>query len=263
MTRTAQPAMSADRDFTDVLAMPAQPGARARLLVTACADEPGSVFEGRPVAGDPAEALYDGDVLLDIRRPGQSDCPPGSDAVISLMCCGNLRLVGTSNGLGHGWPERIRPVVATVMKLYAAIEMADGEIYLQPPDTWPRETAGPRPGPLSAAVGPRESAAGSLAPLLEAGMLRAGETLTWRRRNKGVRHTVTVLSGGAVQGTDGRIYPTVSAAARRFGGPGANGWTTWRRSDGTVLNDLRSQLLPRYPHLQPVARRRQSACGPP
>jgi hypothetical protein len=46
----------ASEPFTDVLALPSQPGTRARLLVTACDDGHGSAFEGVAVSGDPGSS---------------------------------------------------------------------------------------------------------------------------------------------------------------------------------------------------------------
>lgn len=138
------------------------------------------------------------------------------------------------------------------MRLYCAVELVGGEIYLQPPEQWPAEpvmvaAAGPQPrltaeGP---GVGP-----GMLAPLLEAGVLQPGETLTWWRRNSGTSYTVTVLPGGALRTADGRVHATVCAAtAHACGQHGSNGWLAWRRADGVSLDNLRQPLLARYPHL--------------
>lgn len=243
----------ASEPFTDVLALQSRPGTRARLLVTVCGDGHGSAFEGVAVGGDPGWVLGGGDVVLDISWPGGPGSHPGTDVAIRQMICGDLVLVAEWEGLGPGWPERARPAVAAVMKLYSAVELAGGEIYLQPPDQWPQESAATppaRPQPQVTAAHNPAVTSGILAALLEAGVLQPGETLTWRRRNKGVTYTVTVLPGGALQTADGRVHATVCAAtANASGRHGSNGWLAWRRADGVSLDDLRQPLLTRYPHL--------------
>jgi hypothetical protein len=101
------------------------------------------------------------------------------------------------------------------MNQYSALELAGGEIYLQPPDQWPPEpviipAAGAQPQATARSHG---VTSGVLAPLLEAGVLQPGETLTWRRRNKGATYTAAVLPGGALQTADGRVHATACAAA--------------------------------------------------
>ncbi len=251
-------ALSSGRDdpasepFTDVLALRPGPGTRAMLLVTACGDQPGTVFEGLADGDSPGWVLADGDVVLDVACPGGPGSPPGTDVTIRQMICGDLVPVAAWEGLASSWPEQARPAVAAVMKLYSALEGAGGEIYLQPPDQWPPEPAtAPPHGPQRQATADSPGVpSGTLAPLLDAGVLRPGETLTWRRRNIGTSYTVTVLPSGALQSADGRIHATVCAATRHAcGRPGRNGWLTWRRADGASLDDLRQPLLTRYPWL--------------
>lgn len=236
----------------NMLALPSRPGTRARMLVTACADEHGEVLEGVPAGQDPGWVLGDGDVVVDIAWPGGPGSHRGTDVAVRQMICGDLVLVARWEGLGSGWPERVRPAVAAVMKLYCAVELAGGEIYLQPPEQWPPEpvmvpAAGLQPQLAAESPGVWP---GMLAPLLEAGVLQPGEILTWRRRNIGTSYTVTVLPGGALQTADGRVHATVCAAtAHACGRHGSNGWLSWRRADGLSLDSLRQPLLARYPHL--------------
>jgi hypothetical protein len=132
---------------------------------------------------------------------------PGTDVAIRQMAGGDLVVVAAWEDLGPGWPERARPAVAAVMNLYSALELAGGEIYLQPPGQWPQPVATPpaRPQPQTTTAHSPPITSGVLAPLLEAGVLQPGETLTWRRRNKGAAYTATVLPGGALQTADGRV----------------------------------------------------------
>src|SRR6266567_6414793 len=240
---------AASEPVTDVLALRPWPGTQARLVVTACGDGPGTVFEGLPAGG---WALAGGDVVLDIAWRDGPGSHPGTDVAIRQMAGGDLVVVAAWEGLRSSWPERARPAVAAVMNLYSALELAGGEIYLQPPGQWPQPAATQpaRPQPQTTTARSPAITSGVLAPLLEAGVLQPGETLTWRRRNKGATYTATVLPGGALQTADGRVHATVCAAAVHVSGIyGSNGWQAWRRADGVSLGSLRQPLLTRYPHL--------------
>lgn len=65
----------ASEPFTSMLALPPRPGAQPRMLVTACADGHGEVFEGVCAGQDLGWVLGGGDVVLDIAGAGG----PGSD----------------------------------------------------------------------------------------------------------------------------------------------------------------------------------------
>ena len=78
----------------------------------------------------------------------------------------------------------------------------------------------------------------SIAQVLEAGLLIAGETLVWERPRKGERWVATVTSEGKLRMDDGREYATPTAAARAVGGSSA-GLTVWKRtSNGQKLSDV-------------------------
>jgi Restriction Enzyme Adenine Methylase Associated len=87
-----------------------------------------------------------------------------------------------------------------------------------------------------------EDLVGRLRPLLEAGMLTAGDQLTWLRRGRGVMHTATVLAGGAIRVNGGEVYLAPAAAAGDLAGYIQKGWNDWRRADGTSLQELRIRL---------------------
>ncbi|MER6424559.1 hypothetical protein [Streptomyces sp. NPDC001137] len=81
---------------------------------------------------------------------------------------------------------------------------------------------------------------GGLAPLIQAGDLKPGETLYWSRPRLGVRHTATVLENGWLM-FEGKPYRTPSGAAVAAAGSQADGWTAWRReSDKVIIGSLRS-----------------------
>lgn len=78
----------------------------------------------------------------------------------------------------------------------------------------------------------------SIAQVLEAGLLIAGETLVWERPRKGERWVATVTSEGKLRMDDGREYATPTAAARAVGGSSA-GLSVWKRtSNGQKLSDV-------------------------
>ncbi|WP_327190586.1 hypothetical protein [Streptomyces xinghaiensis] len=80
---------------------------------------------------------------------------------------------------------------------------------------------------------------GGLAPMIEAGDLKAGEVLYWSRPRLGVRHEATVLQNGWLS-FEGRPYRTPSGAAVAAAGSQADGWTAWRRErDGVIIGSLR------------------------
>ncbi|MET8579357.1 hypothetical protein ABZX39_00540 [Streptomyces collinus] len=80
---------------------------------------------------------------------------------------------------------------------------------------------------------------GGLAPMIESGDLKAGETLFWSRPRLGVRHQATVLPNGWLS-FEGKPYRTPSGAAVAAAGSQADGWTAWRRErDGVIIGSLR------------------------
>ena len=82
---------------------------------------------------------------------------------------------------------------------------------------------------------------GELDALVQAGLLHVGEELIWKRR--GVSHRAVVMSGGALQFSDGRIFESPSGAARALAGYEVNGWRNWARvRDGVRLASLRDQV---------------------
>ncbi|WP_373873362.1 restriction system modified-DNA reader domain-containing protein [Actinoplanes derwentensis] len=82
---------------------------------------------------------------------------------------------------------------------------------------------------------------GELDALVRAGLLDVGEELIWERR--GASHRAVVVSGGALQLADGRIFESPSGAARALAGYEVNGWRNWARArDGVRLASLRDQI---------------------
>jgi hypothetical protein len=84
---------------------------------------------------------------------------------------------------------------------------------------------------------------GLLAPILAAGLLEAGQTLTWHRRNVRETHLVTVDAHGRLQAQDGRVYRSPDQCASALAGYPCKGWHSWRDAHGTRLVALRDQAL--------------------
>lgn len=79
--------------------------------------------------------------------------------------------------------------------------------------------------------------------LLEAGLLRMDEQLTFARPRRRETHVARVAENGWLV-VDGRPYETPSRAARVAADTGqVDGWTAWVTSEGTTLHALRAQLL--------------------
>jgi hypothetical protein len=84
--------------------------------------------------------------------------------------------------------------------------------------------------------------------LLEAGLLRSGDALTWERPRLGRTYRASVLENGGIELEDGRQFSSPSVAAMRAAeAPAVDGWYAWRvdRLQGRLLNDLRIELVQR------------------
>jgi hypothetical protein len=85
-----------------------------------------------------------------------------------------------------------------------------------------------------------------VADLLDAGLLRASQTLVWDRPRLGQRYSAEVLENGSIRLEDGRAYSSPSRAAMEAADiPSYDGWYAWRVDglEGPTLQDLRLQLV--------------------
>lgn len=86
---------------------------------------------------------------------------------------------------------------------------------------------------------------GSLAPLMEAGLLKPGDKLAFHQRRAKRTGRARLLSDGriAVQGQSAGFH-SPSKAAEAITGNIINGWTLWRTQDGEgpTLDELRNRL---------------------
>lgn len=136
------------------------------------------------------------------------------------------------------------PLVVLSVGMY---QDADGQKFL---DVDRRGDLGP---PTATSAGNAETGGGglakrsfpaTLADLLNAGLLREGETLTWHRPQSGQTFAVSVERDGRLRLPDGRHASSLSAAATMSVGHGSYpGWECWRAESGELLFDLRSRLI--------------------
>lgn len=136
------------------------------------------------------------------------------------------------------------PLVVLSVGMY---QDADGQKFL---DVDRRGDLGP---PTATSAGNAETGDGgsakrsfpaTLADLLNAGLLREGETLAWHRPQSGQTFAVSVERDGRLRLPDGRHASSLSAAATMSVGHGSYpGWECWRAESGELLFDLRSQLI--------------------
>lgn len=82
--------------------------------------------------------------------------------------------------------------------------------------------------------------------LIDAGLLEVGETLTWDRPKVGDTYRARVGPAGQMELEDGRTFSSPSRAVIEAANINAyDGWHAWRTVSGSLLADLRSQLLER------------------
>lgn len=93
-------------------------------------------------------------------------------------------------------------------------------------------------------IGEDDDVPGQLGPLIRAGLLTPGQSLTWHRRNLGSTHTATVTALGCLLLEDGTAHLGPDIAATRLAGYPAKGWTYFKTSRGTTLADLAASLPP-------------------
>lgn len=84
----------------------------------------------------------------------------------------------------------------------------------------------------------------TITDLLDAGLLQAGDSLTWDRPRVGTTYAATITDAGAIMLPDGRVFSSPSRAAMEAADvPAYDGWYAWRTEDDERLVDLRDQLL--------------------
>jgi len=78
-----------------------------------------------------------------------------------------------------------------------------------------------------------------LQELIHSGRLPAGSVLVHKGRRQGERNVEAKIERDGVH-VEGRVYPSLSTAARAATGHAINGWVYWRLAEsGERLSDLR------------------------
>ena len=83
---------------------------------------------------------------------------------------------------------------------------------------------------------------GQLTGLIEAGLLTAGQELTWRRPRRGDQFALTVTADGQLQIPDGSTWPSPFQAASRIIGYPVDGWAVFTTATGQSLKELKATL---------------------
>ncbi|MFF0147035.1 hypothetical protein ATK36_5352 [Amycolatopsis sulphurea] len=208
----------------------------ADIIGDADPDRAGEVtlFAGNWVTEQPpADGLYDGDLVVRLTHPADPahrlSRDHTTDVEMLLAHQGQWQRVGQWRGLDDGWPNLVAPTAAAVMRLHGDDTDATIASETTPPPTTPPKWA-----------------RGSIAELLDAGLVTAGEELVWNRPSLGIRHTARIRIDGTLVLADGRVLGNPSGATAALGGNHQNGWNAFRRaSDGRTLGDLRGELRAR------------------
>ncbi|QEO14960.1 DUF4357 domain-containing protein [Agromyces intestinalis] len=80
---------------------------------------------------------------------------------------------------------------------------------------------------------PRTMLTPELLELVRSGILEDGESLIWRRPQKGVTHRAHIRADG-IHLEDGSTHSTPSSAAKHLAGGEVNGWRVWRTERGDL-----------------------------
>lgn len=196
-------------------------------------DELAGIFHGGAEAFFAAWAEFTETVAPQlVRRPPQLVLVAGAfddrtDAALSFL---------TENGL----PVTVLPVAIYEDQDGTRFIDVDADHEIEPPDHV--EGSGGRSRPARFKFDGRRLTVGDL---LNAGLLEAGDALSWTRPRIGRTYSARVLENGQIQLDDGeRVYASPSRAAMEAAGIVAyDGWHAWRTSDGKLLAELREQLL--------------------
>jgi hypothetical protein len=88
---------------------------------------------------------------------------------------------------------------------------------------------------------------GKLMPLIAAGMLTKGDTVTWHRLQRGETHVATVDGNGCLVTADGAVFLTPDSCATALAGYPHKGWPNWRTAAGDSLKQLRERAAAANP----------------
>ncbi|MFD5316858.1 hypothetical protein [Streptomyces sp. NPDC127098] len=88
--------------------------------------------------------------------------------------------------------------------------------------------------------------AGALKPLIDAGLVAAGDTLRHHQSRLKRTHEATITADGWIELPDGQVFPRPSPALQEQTGNAINGWSQYTHvRSGSRLEDLRDKLAQR------------------
>jgi hypothetical protein len=191
----------------------------------------------------PPAYRHDGDVVVRLHAPTDTDDPAVADVEVLAAASGVWNRADTWRSVGARWPHEIALSVLVHMRYLADAALHDAQWAML---TGPIAAALPDgllPADLSTSSAgspaPRRRAPDALAALIEAGLVEVGEQLVWGG------HTATVRDGGVLHdgGRHAFAVSTVTALATSLTGDTVNGWHLWRRArDHRLLAELRTEL---------------------
>jgi hypothetical protein len=83
----------------------------------------------------------------------------------------------------------------------------------------------------------------TITDLISHGLIKAGDTLVWKRRSLGETHTATIQANGTLVTEDGVVHKTPSGAAKHFFNKPVEGWNTWKIGQSkTSIGSLRLKI---------------------
>lgn len=118
-------------------------------------------------------------------------------------------------------------------------------LHLPGPTQSPQHADSPRNCVMSPSTrpDPLRTDHGKLARLIDAGLLKEGQVVTWNRRKLGQIHTATVTATGHLLTADGELHLSPDSCSTVLAGYPCRSWKSWRTSNGTSLSQLRDQLI--------------------
>ncbi|MFE4173285.1 hypothetical protein ACFRR7_14740 [Streptomyces sp. NPDC056909] len=124
-------------------------------------------------------------------------------------------------------------------EVFAYLQSRSEPLVDTPNDVLRRELLG-SVGRSAGAAGARRT--GSLTPLIEAGLVSAGDVLQHHQSRLKRTHTATVTADGWIEIPDGQAFPQPSPALKAQTGSSINGWGQYTHvPSGRRLQELREK----------------------
>jgi len=110
-----------------------------------------------------------------------------------------------------------------------------------PNDVLRREVLGLSANAAEPTKGAPGTPRGALYPLIEAGLVKAGDSLNCHRSRQGINYRGTITPVGSIE-TELGVFTRPSPALKAFVGSEIDGWASWQHVEsGKRLRDLRAE----------------------